>query len=496
LKNLKDDQKAAAAEIIIDEWLQNGFNPVVFCRYIATANYLGEILKDQLRKNHKGLDLQVITSEDPDEVRKARIEGMKSSQKRVLIATDCLSEGINLQDLFTAVLHYDLPWNPNRLEQREGRIDRFGQTADVVKTYMLYGRNNAIDGVVLDVILTKVREIRKSTGISIPFPEESQTLLDTVLHSVLLNPERAKKHMKEAPQQEFGFMQDSTLEEQKLGITKMIDEAAQREKASRSVFAQHSIKAEEIETDLREVDEAIGDPEDVENFVTTTLASIIGAQISPDKRGYRLFTMNLPEVLKVALPESDMIKVSFESPTPEGYLYLGRNHFFVEQLCQYVMGNTLNHGDHGAARASVIRCREVNTKTTILLFRVRNVIEEKKRHNQFVAEEMLLWGYKGSPEQRDFLNSKQSQELLNTAKISSNMTIQARQSFLENELSLIDQLEDDFNKIAEERCQHLVEAHQRFSKLVDKRQFQVVYPVLPMDVLGIYILLPDTKEGR
>jgi superfamily II DNA/RNA helicase len=51
------------------------------------------------------------------------------SSQRVLIATDCLSEGINLQEHFTGVLHYDLPWNPNRLEQREGRVDRFGQVA-------------------------------------------------------------------------------------------------------------------------------------------------------------------------------------------------------------------------------------------------------------------------------------------------------------------------------------------------------------------------------
>jgi superfamily II DNA/RNA helicase len=52
---------------------------------------------------------------------------------RVLVATDCLSEGINLQHAFTAVLHYDLPWNPNRLEQREGRVDRYGQTAPLVQ---------------------------------------------------------------------------------------------------------------------------------------------------------------------------------------------------------------------------------------------------------------------------------------------------------------------------------------------------------------------------
>ena len=54
---------------------------------------------------------------------------MGKAPLRVLVATDCLSEGINLQEHFTAVLHYDLPWNPNRLEQREGRVDRFGQMA-------------------------------------------------------------------------------------------------------------------------------------------------------------------------------------------------------------------------------------------------------------------------------------------------------------------------------------------------------------------------------
>ena len=58
---------------------------------------------------------------------------------RVLVATDCLSEGVNLQEHYNAVVHYDLPWNPNRLEQREGRVDRFGQSKVVIKTVLLYG---------------------------------------------------------------------------------------------------------------------------------------------------------------------------------------------------------------------------------------------------------------------------------------------------------------------------------------------------------------------
>lgn len=489
LADIKKDTKAATAELIIDDWLKQGFNPVVFCRYIATAKYLGQILQPILSKSHKNCNLQVITSEDPDEIRKSRIVGMKDSKKRVLICTDCLSEGINLQDYFTAVLHYDLPWNPNRLEQREGRVDRFGQAADTVKAYMLYGKDNPIDGVVLDVILKKVREIRKSIGISIPFPEESQSILDTVLQSVLLNPKRLIEH------RQFKLdIPDDPIEEKKVGVTKMIDEAAQREKASRSMFAQHAIKAEEIETDLKEVDEAIGDTNAVENFVTSTLNSIIGAQITQNGKGHMLYTINLPESLKYTLPEGNSVKVSFESPTPDGYLYLGRNHLFVEQLCQYIMASTLNRTDHRAARTAVIRCREVKIKTTILLFRVRNVIEEQKKKNQLVAEEMLLWGYRGTPQDKNFVSHEDAKTILQTAKVSSDLSIQARKSFLENELLNIDTLQKDFDKVAEKRALNLVEAHERFSKLMDKKHFQVVYPVLPMDILGMYILIPDKNN--
>ena len=72
-------------------------------------------------KNFKDLHIEVITSELNDELRREKIEVMNKSERRLLIATDCLSEGINLQEGFNALLHYDLPWNPNRLEQREGR---------------------------------------------------------------------------------------------------------------------------------------------------------------------------------------------------------------------------------------------------------------------------------------------------------------------------------------------------------------------------------------
>ena len=445
-----------------------------------------------MKKRFPKLDCQVITSELPDELRKQRIEEMGKSPLRVLVATDCLSEGINLQEHFTAVLHYDLPWNPNRLEQREGRVDRFGQMSTKVKACLLYGADNPIDGIVLDVLLRKVREIKRATGINVPFPEDSQSIIDTITQALLLNPNRQIEKKRDQQQQiEFDFEDFEEASAAKAKVTRKVDEAAEREKVSRSIFAQNVIKAQEIEADLREVDEAIGDPKAVEEFVTSALNNLFGVQVTQDRKGYRIVMGNLPPQLRDLLPAGDPIKVSFQSPTPEGYHYLGRNHRFVEQLCQLMMANTLARVDKRAARAAVIRTRQVATKTTLLLFRCRNVIEQSKGGHQIVAEEMLLWGWRGAPQQREFLDHAQAKSLLAEARASSDLSPQARAGFLENELKLLSTLKAEFDVIAEQQSLRLVEAHERFSALMDHQRFQVVYPVLPMDLLGVYILLPE-----
>lgn len=200
---------------------------------------------------------------------------------------------------------------------------------------------------------------------------------------------------------------------------------------------------------------------------------------------------NLPPQLVDLLPGARLIKVSFESPTPEGYQYLGRNHRFVEQLCQIVMANTLARQDKRAARTAVIRTRQVTRKTTLLLFRCRNVIEQGKGGHQIVAEEMLLWGWRGTPADQEYLDHAEARDLLTAARASSDLTPQSRANFLENELRIMDSLASQFEVISEGQSKRLVAAHERFSSLMDRQKFQVVYPVLPMDLLGIYILLPE-----
>jgi superfamily II DNA or RNA helicase len=491
LTNFKDDLKAKNAADIVTKWLEEKHNTVIFCRYIATAHYVGGLLKDHLSKIYKkDIDVRVITSEDPDEVRKERVDEMKKSSKRILIATDCLSEGINLQDLFTSVLHYDLPWNPNRLEQREGRVDRFGQQNPIVKAYLLYGKDNPIDGVVLKVLLRKVREIKRSLKISMPFPENSETIIDAVLQTVLLNP----KKIQESLQATLDFGQDSIITQSELKATKAIEEAAEREKRSRDLFAQYAIKASEIEEDLHHVDEAIGHPKDVEHFVTGCMA-YLGVQMDFDKESYRLYPANLPEVLKITLPQTASLLVTFYSPTPENVYYIGRNHPFVEQLCQVMLAAALNgNGRLKVARSAVIKTSAVSVKTTLVLFRVRNVISDKSGQNELVAEEMLLWGFKGSPEEGNFLTNIEAKKLIDEAGPTGDTSPEQRKAELVLERKLIDNLKEQFDGVAFKRAEKLVDSHERFRKVMGGNKYKVVLPILPMDVMGLYILIPDKRK--
>ena len=340
LYGIEHDQKAKEALLQIKTYIERGYNPIIFCRYIHTANYLGSIFNNALKgKNFKNLHVEVITSELNDELRREKIDVMNKSERRLLIATDCLSEGINLQEGFNALLHYDLPWNPNRLEQREGRIDRFGQQADTVEVALLYGSNNPIDGVVLEVLLRKAREIRRSIGISVPFPENSASVMEAVTNAILLKPSVSVKQVS----LQLSIFEAEEIEAEKKRVSEAFDKAMEREKVSRSIFAQNAIKANEIETDLKEVDEAIGDVKAVEQFIVESLR-FMGVQVEVKKEGYKIYATNIPQRLRDLLTDKNDIQVSFKSPTPAGYKYIGRNHPFAEHLSQYIINNALQIG--------------------------------------------------------------------------------------------------------------------------------------------------------
>ncbi len=475
LFNIQTDWKAKRAVEIVKDWLKQGYNPIVFCKYIATAQYFGQILKQELSAK---VNLQVITSELADEQRREKIKHMAGDEPRVLVATDCLSEGINLQDLFTAVLHYDLPWNPNRIEQREGRVDRFGQQSPTVRTSLLFGDDNPIDRVVLDILIKKVRDIQKAIGVSITLGEDNLSIMDAVIKDVLLDTKSKAEN----------GVQLSLFAEDKIST----ELATARKKAEnlKTIFAHETIPPEDIEKDLREVDEAIGDLHSVEAFVKAAITHI-GGTIIFDGKGYQVNVTNLPAHLKTHF-KSHQSKISFDSPTPAGYRYLGRNHQFVEQLCQFMLSLAFEPSPDykRIARTAIIQTDAVERKTTLIQFRVRNVIKEVSSSREVISEEMYLWGYTGSGDAAQTLSYAEAKKLLLEATSKTNLSLEMQRQTFGREFESFRTKQTAIYKLAEERANHLVEAHGRFKNLVGGKRYQAVHPVLPPDIMGVYVLNP------
>ncbi|UTW61721.1 DEAD/DEAH box helicase [bacterium SCSIO 12741] len=490
LKGWEHDQKATAARDVLKKWLRTD-NTIVFCRYIQTANYLGELLqKEWKRIGGKKVEVAIITSELSDEERKERVHQLSQNPdtRKVIVATDCMSEGINLQEHFSAVIHYDLPWNPNRLEQREGRVDRFGQSKDEVKALLLYGQDNPMDGTVLEVLLRKARKIRQAIGISVPFPDDSKSIMDAVLTAVLLKPQ---KNADESVQTQLNFGQDDEVQKIKHQVSESFERMEEQEKQITSIFAQNSIKPNELAPYLWESKEALGDAGTVEQLVKAAMP-LFGCSLKPLEKGFELNSQNLPVDLKESLPHPSNCRLSFASPTPNSYTYIGRNHPFVEQLCLKLLDGALNDSENPlVARASVFRSKQVEQRTTLFLLRIRNVIANKKGKNELVAEEMKLWGYEGLPHQFDPDQQLKALELLQNIQPSQNVPDNIRKQQLNIALRDYQQLKNTLDKLARERAQHMVTGHEQFRKAVTGHQYQSVIPVLPPDVLGVYIILPE-----
>jgi len=497
LLNIEKDEKVKRALEQIKLWIGKGQSPIVFCRFIATAQYVAKILKEHLPKD---VNVRAITSELSDEERREKIDEMGKSQKRILVATDCLSEGINLQDKFNAILHYDLPWNPNRLEQREGRVDRFGQlgwidkngqSQNTIDVKVLFGEDNPIDVVVLKIIIAKIQRIQNTSGVSIALADDNRSVMDKVLKEVLLNPENAQKRFSQQLRLDFGPTKE--LDALDVEITNEIEAAREKAEKIRSIFAHESVMPEDVKNDLQEVDEAIGDVATLEGFVLAA-SKLLGAGFDPVQGGYIFKKINMDDWLAASLGQGDKIHISFLSPTPHGFRYIGRNHRFVEQLCHRIIANSLDKERRGqkAARAAVFRTDAVSTQTTLVQFRVRNVIREVSKQHEMVSEEMFLWGYEQTLEGINALDINQCKTLLHTSS-ALDISAERQEIIFDKELQHFKDLHPDFIQVVTKRSDDLVKAHTRFAKYIGAKRFEAVIPVMPPDILGVYVLIPNPK---
>jgi superfamily II DNA or RNA helicase len=490
----KEDVKLATLVKTVKGLLALGHSPIVFCRFIDTAEYLAEQLDGKLGK---GTHVAAVTGTLPPAERRARIDELTELQgKHVLIATDCLSEGVNLQEHFNAVVHYDLAWNPTRHEQREGRVDRFGQVPNsTVRAVTLYGSDNGIDGIVLDVLLRKHDKIRKATGVSVPVPAESDNLLQALMEGLVL---RGADNA-EQPMLDLGLLPEREA------LHRDWESAAEREKQSRSRFAQNTISPEAVAEQVGAVRASLGTRAEITEFTREALR-VLGSTISTGTAAeFTATTAALPPALREALPVRRPEPLPFHAdlplPSPHDAV-LTRTDPTVQATARFVLDMALDQvATDGrlrpARRCGVARTRAVSARTTLLLVRYRFhlVLPSRSGDRPLVAEDAQLLAYRGSPAEAEWLTPSEVDALL-AAIPDANIPADQARRFAERAIERLDDLKPALDQRGEELAEELRASHRAVREAAGARVRNLrVTAQKPADVLGVYVYLPVIEEG-
>ncbi len=466
----------------------NSYRPVIFCKYIATAHYVAEQLKARFPKSA----IACVTGEFTNEEREEKVAELSESENRILVATDCLSEGVNLQELFNAVVHYDLAWNPTRHEQREGRVDRFGQQSKKVWCTMLYGTDNPVDGIILQVILRKAKIIKKELGVSVPVPEDDGKIQVALVKAALLK----KNAFSKSNQIEIDFGEE--YEKQVRLANSKWESAVEKAKHNRTIFAQQTIKPDVIMPEWEKTKAALGDSEDVQRFFDVATTLLNADKTQEGELSFTLKVNSLPREIvsqiAASFPKKDLknpLKISFAYPPAMGYTFVHRTNPVIESLANYVLEDALSQKNSIAMRAGAYESDAVDEVTAIYLLRIRYQLRNtgKNTRKLMMAEESVAVAVNlnGTPKVID----GQAIDVLLEKKPTGNISDSVIRQNVQNALDFYKDHGDLFRQYAAERAENLSKDHVRVREASALRSGNVfVEPCLPADLIGCYVLVP------
>jgi superfamily II DNA or RNA helicase len=474
-----DDPKLRELLRQLKTLIAKGARPVVFCRFISTAESVGASLTAEFKKHR----IEVVTGRLTPEERRTRVDAMSDSPQRILVATDCLSEGINLQGLFDAVIHYDLNWNPTRHQQREGRVDRFGQQSETVWSVMMFGQNSSIDGAVIEVITSKARRIAKETGVAVPVPEDSASVSAALMQAMLLKSKRPGAQ---------GLLDFGAAAARAETVWRDAEEGV---KKNRAIYAQNALRPDEVLPEWQRLRTLTGGPDEVARFTRRALTRV-NAPLGKEADHWRVHYDRLPQRLAERLDARGMTGtrvITFaDDPRPD-VQHVGRVHPLVATLAETMAEGALdpNGSDRTAplGRAGAWRTRAVGRLTTVLLLRLRFTLVTSGRRT-LLAEEATALAFAAD----DRVASGAEALTLLEAEASGNLepTVIARQ--VDRALAALYKHEAAIRTYAAERGAALGHDHDRVKAATrGEGATTEVSPVLPADVIGLYVLVPEAN---
>lgn len=325
---------------------------IVFTEFADTLGYLRRLLEAAFDGTEDGAERLMIfkgglDDADRDAIQRAFNGPPEDYPVRLLLATDAAREGVNLQGHCYDLLHYDVPWNPARLEQRNGRIDRTLQDQDDVYChYFVYPQRP--EDRVLDTLVRKVDIIQRDVG------SLGRVLLDQ-LEDVLTSgiddtTERRLRQAEEDSEQHQRVRQELESTRHLQALERQIDSAGKILDRSRQTVGMHPSLLHRV------VDEALQlagcdalKPQDGGTFQLPELPeawlTTVDTLRPPQQRGEPLWKWRQ----KAPLP------VVFEAPQKmrEDCVHLHLEHPLVKRLLARFLAQGFAHDD--LSRVSVVR---------------------------------------------------------------------------------------------------------------------------------------------
>ena len=483
------DPKLSALITALKPLIRQGANPVVFCRFVATA----EQVRAGLRRAFPKLTIEAVTGVLTPDERRDRVAGMgpeddNTPNQRLLVATDCLSEGINLQQLFDTVIHYDLSWNPTRHQQREGRVDRFGQPVDLVRSIMMFSPDSAIDGAVLDVILRKAEDIRRATGVTVPLPEERGPVTDALMAAMMLRRGGQKGQLA----LDLGLDQGARVMEARWRDT------AENEKKSRARFAQNAMKPQEVAPEWEKAQALLGSPAEVRRFIEQAMARF-GAPLEPRKSLLLAHVNALDDGLKERLADRALtgsVRLATAEPAPAGSALLTRTHPLTTTLAEALVEASLETDalpGLGIGRVGAWPTTAVDRPTRLALLRIRyKLTVHARKERLLLAEEAALVALQG---ETLMASGEAARRLLDTPA-SADLAPIARERFVTQARAALPQLlAGPLAEYVRDRADALSQDHARLRAATGSgagaASRVTVTAVTPPDMIGLFVLLPS-----
>ncbi|MFC7074251.1 helicase-related protein [Halovenus rubra] len=319
------DSKAQKVRRYIQQLLEENPNEKVllFTEYRDTLDYILELVKDE-----PWADEILTIHGDVDKEDRAKIEDeFNHGQSRLLFATDAASEGIDLQHSCHIMVNYELPWNPNRLEQRIGRLHRYGQDKEVKVWNFTF--EDTREGEIFEMLQDKVENIRGKLGNTADVLGMLDDIdVDSLIMESIRNDEPASATKEEL---------EELIDERQ----RTLQEWHERSLVDTSTFDQES--REKIQEVMDQSEDVYGSEADIREFFERGITALGG---DVEKAGTNLFRAELPDQLRQSASDNSYGPFTFNrefAMDHDDIEYISPDARLVQELMQQVLD-----GEQGA----------------------------------------------------------------------------------------------------------------------------------------------------